>query len=264
MAPGQRSDDNAKPFNVIINPPATPTDTRKSEPTDLSMVLSVLRQRCPSLEETTAIALAHIWKHEVDSILSQAIDFSLEKAAVWLHVQLRDEIALEWTNLTACVLNLIIDHKLRLTACEKLDPETELIGASSPAGQEKIRNTALNIAHGFWIKKLEEWHTRSRDLLEIQGTQRSGRGGKVVMAGQPLDKVTVNYHYIPSFTNRPWADANGGVVVFSRGLDGTVRGTLRPYASWARASFLYSQGLEDQLAAIEGDAKRPYRKLLHF
>ena len=214
------------------------------------------------MDENTAAALAHAWKYEINSILQRMTEYSLERAGFWLHIQLRDEIAFEFTILMLGVVDLVVEHKLEHTPWEQLDPEVEVHAASSPAGYEKIWNTAKNIAEDGWIKKLQQWQERSRRLLENEGAVRSRKSSEILLPGQQPGKITTENHYVPSFTNRPWADSHGKIIVYARALGGNVKGVPRSYGTWGRVSFLYSQSLEDQLSAIEGDTKRPYEKLL--
>ncbi|HEX9944707.1 MAG TPA: DUF4238 domain-containing protein [Thermoanaerobaculia bacterium] len=250
------------PDDVIIRKPENEESLATPEPTSLERVLDALRKRCPGVDEKKAIALAHVWKHEIDSILRQMLDYSHKRAGFCLHVQLRDEITFDFTLLMLAVINMVVEHKLKLMSCEQLDPEAEIQAASSPKGCEKIRNTAKDLAEGIWIKKLERWQERTRRLLENQDAVRIRKSSEILLSRQRPSKVSTANHYVPSFTNRPWADSCGKVVVYSRKLDGHVKGVPRSYGSWGRASFLYSQALENQLSAIEGDAKRPWEKLL--
>jgi hypothetical protein len=247
---------------MIISPPQALNLDAEPGPASLSLVLAALRRRCQAMEEQTAISLAHVWKHEIDSILTLVLEYSSEQSGAALHVQLRDEMVSEFTRLTFWLIDTVINDKLRSTSCDQLDPVADLRAASSTAGLDKIRNTAKFVAGEIWLKQLAKWRERTERLLEAQGSVRLLRNRKILLAGQGASKVTTANHYIPSFTNRPWADAGGNVIIYSRALDGGVKGVLKPFSSWGRAYFLYSQRLEDQLSAIERDAKGPYDKLV--
>jgi len=51
-------------------------------------------------------------------------------------------------------------------------------------------------------------------------------------------------------------------MVFSLAIGGSVTAKIRPVRKWGKEDFLYSQGLERYFSLVEGDAKRPYEKLI--
>lgn len=245
-----------------IKLPEIRPEKSSSGPVDLGIVLATLERKCPGIARARADALAHVWKYEIDGIIHEMFRCAEEKTGFSFHIQLKDEVVFELVRLGMHLAEVVIDFKLKNCACDQLDPEVELAEASSPTGQERIRNTGRVYAEGAWIKLTEAWQKQTKRLLEIDGLPRVFKRSEILLPGQGSAKVTTDNHYIPGFTNRPWADVHGKIMVYSRGLDGNVLAISRGYLSWGKASFLYSQDLENQLSAIESDASRPHEKLL--
>ncbi len=80
---------------------------------------------------------------------------------------------------------------------------------------------------------------------------------------RPAHDGSRRQHFSSAFSNKYWASADK-VRVYELGVDGIVRGKDVRARSWGQESFLYSQGLEHLLSLVEGDAGKPYKKLLQM
>jgi hypothetical protein len=58
-----------------------------------------------------------------------------------------------------------------------------------------------------------------------------------------------------------WADRNGEVSLFSRGIGGNLRSEKVGHGTWSFELNLYSEALEEYLGVLESDASKPYQKL---
>lgn len=74
---------------------------------------------------------------------------------------------------------------------------------------------------------------------------------------------TTHNHYSPIFTNRPWANDDGHIILlrWDAGSKSVVRGRTGP-REWGAEKHLYPQMLEEALARFEGIVAQVYRKLL--
>lgn len=73
---------------------------------------------------------------------------------------------------------------------------------------------------------------------------------------------TKENHYSPKFANKYWANNNGLMVKYTKGLTGQLKKSRTGPVEWGQESYLYPQNIEDALARFERTIAPIYKKLL--
>jgi hypothetical protein len=125
--------------------------------------------------------------------------------------------------------------------------------------QQRIENTARICADRIWKRFLDDWSRRFPPVVEHA---RSEQEPKSLFAPRKFSGVK-DMHYSPRFSNEYCAlGAGTRIRIHWRGVAERIRSRDPGYRSWGSEPFLYSQMLEHFFGLIEGDASRPYIKLL--
>jgi hypothetical protein len=217
-----------------------------------------LADKCPSCERKRLDALVAVWSRELELILKRMFTICAEGAPLRLPEEVRHEAAFELARLTLWLEDKIVAVRTSATPIDELDPETEERSVNSPEGQQRIDNTARMCAEQIWKRLQEDWWKRFPAIRKAPA-----RRGKILTASGRSQGVR-QQHFSPAFSNKLWAnEPDKKVTVYARGVDNKITSKHVPYRSWGRESFIYSQKLEQLFGLIEGDAKKPYTKLLN-
>jgi hypothetical protein len=190
----------------------------------------------------------------------EVIEYSEEAVGFGIHYQLRDEVSFEFARLLLWLTDVLVSKRLtEAGGCCGLQIAGQEMACASSTAKERVENTARNLSEA-WSQRVREWQRRSQTLIGRENATRKRRA-RMVLPGK-AHSVVIHNHYVPAVSNKPWADKNGNVTEYSRGLDGRVRSKVVGYTQWGGFDYLYSAKLEEQFSAIEGDAKTPTNKLL--
>ena len=223
---------------------------------DDTLFAEVVR-RCPNIDRATAHNLTRVWSGLLDRIISRMFDICESEVGLALHIDQRPDAAFELANLLLFLGRGILDEKAKLKPLFEYDPESEAALLETKDEQAKIDRTARNAADAVWKPLIAKWR-KQRPLIESPG--QSGKPPRLRKPAKPPYRE--HMHYVPQFTTRQWTcKRSGKFLAYRIGVDGEVR--VEPAAAklWGAAPSLYTQGLEDLLGLIEGDARRPYEKL---
>jgi hypothetical protein len=212
-------------------------------------------RRCPKIDRVRAHNLARAWSRLQDRIISRMFDLCEKEVGLSLHISQRPDAAFELAKLLMFLGGRILDEKARLKPLADYNPASEVALLESVDERAKINLTARNLADCVWKPLIAKWR-KQWPLIETPG--QSGRRPRVRKAvKRPFRE---HLHYVPQFTTRQWAKS-GRFLAYTIGVDGEVWATATPAKHWGVAPSLYTQGLEDLLGLIEGDAREPYDKL---
>ncbi len=225
----------------------------------LKYMVNEIMQRDPGVTGPQAEALAYIWDSEITEIITASLDM-VPDDAMMVYPEIKDELALRFANLRLNMANSVLNAKDKEKALSSFDPEEEALAVRSPKSRERVFNTARNVHAGCWCPLFKRWNA-----------MRSARGPSTaprVFAGRAIftpetesNRTRTRYnHFIPRFVTKKWADINGEVLLFSRGIGEELVGRRAGHTTWAKETNLYSQRIEDLLGGIECDATSPYRK----
>src|SRR5437016_4089903 len=95
--------------------------------------------------------LAAVWTRELELILERMFKICSENAPLHLPENVRHEAVLELARLVLWLEDWIIATKTGAASIELVDPQEEALGIESPAGRERIENTARNCAERIWM-----------------------------------------------------------------------------------------------------------------
>ena len=190
-----------------------------------------------------------------------SMEFTQGKLNASFHFMLRDEIRLFYAQ-HLYHLGTVVVAKNGERGLAALDPQQELSRATGPMGKEKIRNTARVYADHILVPMHEKWYSRTQALIELQSKPAILPPRSIWTPDKGRQTRTRRNHYIPRFSTKHWANSRNEVMVFSRGLDGSVKAEPQRVASWAAELNLYPQHIEDYFSSVEKHAAGVYRKLL--
>ncbi|WP_334396224.1 DUF4238 domain-containing protein [Bradyrhizobium sp. AZCC 2289] len=222
------------------------------------LIFSELVRRCPALDRVTAYRLASVWSALQGRIVARMFDICEAEMGASLHIDQRAEAAFELSRLLLFLSGRILDEKAKQKALSEHDPDDEAALLETKEEQAKIDATARNMADGVWKPLLAKWRKR-RPLVEMPG--QAAKRSKLVKPAKSVFRK--HMHYVPQSTTKQWASAKSGkFTVYKIGADGEVKAEATTAKLWGAAPSLYTQGLEHLLGLIEGDARRPYQKLV--
>ncbi len=135
-----------------------------------------------------------------------------------------------------------------------IDVEHERAECLEGNGVDAIENTAQNLAAGVWTKKYDErWGPKSEAALAKEAKPKTT---------QLSIKPVGDNHFVPRwFVKQYWA-RDARLRRFRKKVDGTWAAGYVGSGGWAYSKHLYSHKREAYFQLVEGDAKRPIKKLL--
>lgn len=217
------------------------------------MILSQIRKIDSMAPEKLAREISVIWEDILHSIIKEMLDYAKPQIGN-LHVNLREEMALEIARLMLFISERIISDRLNGRLIAEINPVLEREQCFSEAGRNKISKTAIDCAEHIWLKKYRErWKPKTEAALKKEKTKKNT---KIVPK-----KVEEN-HFIPkSFIKKYWSE---GQFVY-KGIKSSIEVEKKnriPLGSWGFRINLYSDHLEAYFSLVEGDAARPIEMLL--
>ena len=224
------------------------------------LIFAELIRRCPALDRVTAYRLARIWSALQDRIVVHMFDICETEMGASLHIDQRAEAAFELSRLLLFLSGRILDEKAKQKALSEHDPDGEAALLETKEEQAKIKAIARNMADGVWKPLLTKWRKR-RPLIDMPG--QAAKRSKLIKPAKSVFRK--HMHYVPQSTTKQWAAARSGkFTVYKIGVDGEVKAKAKASTAklWGAAPSLYTQSLEHLLGLIEGDARRPYEKLV--
>ena len=177
---------------------------------------------------------------------------SLEDAAP-LHINLREDMALELAQLLLWLSERIIERRTDGYEFSDIDPVEERKACLGPEGVKTITGTAHLAYEQIWKRKMDErWKPKSAKVIEREESPRSA-----TLAIKPVGKN----HFIPRWFIRDLWAVDGKVLRWRRTEAGWTSARCG-FGEWGYRHNLYSDRLEAYFALLEGDAKRPIEMLL--
>ena len=198
--------------------------------------------------------VAQVWESVVDSIIKEMFAYA-EPHIGELHINLREEMALELAKLISFISERVIADRLNGRTIKEIDPKIEHEQCFSENGREKISSTAKNCAEAVRLKIYNErWKLKTEAALKKEKNKKQTR---------IVPKQVEENHFIPkSFIKKYWAE---GQFVYKniKKSDGSIEKDRIPVGSWGYRRNLYSDHLEAYFSLLEGDAIRPIQMLLN-
>ncbi len=215
-----------------------------------NLIFEIDPNTCPN----KAKRLAEIWD-EVVSLIIQEMLTRAEPMMKSIHVNLREELALELAKLSYFLSQKVVLDRTNGRVIKNIDTDVESKQCFGPEGMAKISTTAENITNQIWLKKYaERWKPKTEAALRKEkGKKRTS------IVPKPVERN----HFIPkSFIKRYWAE--GSVVFRTRKAPARLTEKQKTsVGSWGYRPNLYSDQLEAYFSLLEGDAVRPIQMLLN-
>lgn len=211
-------------------------------------------KRYPEADAKKVSALSELWDQVLHRIIEKMIELSSPKMTE-LHINLREEMALELAMLQLSLGEKIINERLGNQFPNDINVEVELKAYFGESGVERINNTAKILAEHIWLKKYNErWKPKSLAAIRKEKSPK-----KVKLAIEPKE----DDHFIPkSFIKRYWSE-NGKIRRYKIDPQGRFIFNLISFGQWGFIKNLYSDRLEAYFGLIEGDAVQPISMLLN-
>lgn len=218
------------------------------------MILSQIQKIDSTAPVELIEEISAIWNEVVSLIVQQMLEYA-ELHIGELHINLREEMALELAKLISFLSEKVVSERMNGRLITEIKPEVEREQCFSEVGRSKISTTARNCAERIWIKKYKErWKPKTEAALK---KDKAGRKKTKIIP----QKVEEN-HFIPkSYIKRYWSE---GVHIY-KGIKapGVVGRKIRiPLGSWGFRVNLYSDHLEAYFGLLEGDATKPIEMVL--
>ena len=217
-------------------------------------ILDVIMRLDSSANEQKAQDLAEVWQGVVEAIIKEMLLVSQSEVEE-IHIDLREEMALEIARLTAFLSEKVVGERLAERKVEQIKQQEEITECFSDNGKERISNTAKVCADNIWIKKYHErWLPKTKAMFE-----REREPKRTVLKPKKVD----DNHFIPkSFIRRYWSE---GQWAFKnvKTRSGLIEQKKIPLGNWGFRKNLYSDHLEAYFSLLEGDAVRPIEMLLN-
>lgn len=217
-------------------------------------MLKNIQKHDPSASPDKAEKIAVVWDEVVSSIIKEMLARA-EPHMVDLHIDLREEMALELAKLISFLSTKVVADRISGRVVKDIDPQVEREQCFSPKGREKISVTAQNCADEIWLRKYtERWKPKTEAALRKEKKQKRT---------SIVPKRVEENHFIPkSFIKRYWSE---GQFIYRtiKGPEGLDEKIKTPVGSWGFRPNLYSDHLEAYFGLLEGDAVRPIQMLLN-
>jgi len=208
----------------------------------------------PAASPEKAEQLAKVWDEVVSSIIEEMLVRAKPHMGD-LHIDLREEMALELAKLIAFISEKVIADRMSGRIVNDIDPEFERKQCFDVKGKERISNTAQNCADGIWLRRYEErWKPKTESALRKEKKQK-----KKSVTPKQVDEN----HFIPkSFIKRYWSEGQF-VYKSTKTSNGLEEKKQTPLGRWGFRKNLYSDNLEAYFGLLEGDAVRPIQMMLN-
>lgn len=217
-----------------------------------------LQNQFPDCDPAHLKALAALWTRELEMIVARMFEICAEGGAVQLPEAARHEAVFELAKLSLWLEEKIVSAKTSKASIQDIDPVAEQQLIATAEERERIENTARNCADAIWKRFHDKWWNQ----YPAVETGRK-RGSKLSFGHGPSSSGVQVQHFSPVFSNKLWASGSGRKVrVYSVDVADRVTSKDVGYRSWGHESFIYSQQLERLFGLVEGDAQKPYMKLL--
>ena len=218
------------------------------------MSLSYILKNDPTASADSAAEVAVVLEEVVNAIVEEMLEYSSPQMKE-IHIDLREEMALELAKLVSFISNKVVDDRLKGRAIAQVDSQSLRTQCFDEEGKSKISNTAKICAEHVWLKKYNErWKPKTDAALKTEKIQKKTRISP---------KRVKNNHFIPrSFIKRYWSE---GQFVYRniKGSDGLIEKKRALVGSWGFRKNLYSDYLEAYFGLLEGDAVKPIQMILN-
>lgn len=220
----------------------------------MSMTSSIIIKKHPGSRSSDVAKVAVIWDEVVSLIIQKMIEYSAKQIPA-LHINLREEMALELAKLTLFVSEKVVDKRLNGRLLADIDEATERDECFNEEGLKKIEQTALNMLNGVWVKLYNErWKKKSEAFLAKDENLKITK-----ISPKPVE----DNHFVPkSFIRRYWSSGQH-VFKFTKIANSNIKKAKLGLGQWGFAKNLYSDYLEAYFGLLEGDAVRPMEMLLN-
>lgn len=220
----------------------------------MGMTSSFVLNKCPESQSSDVAKVSAIWDDVVSLIIQKMLEYSTNKIRA-LHVNLREEMALELAKLALFISEKVVDDRLHGRLLTDINETTERDECFSEDGLKKIEQTAENIANGVWVKQYNErWKRKSESYFAKE---------KKPKRTEIKPKPAKDNHFIPkSFIRRYWSSGQH-VFKFTKLENGKINKEKIGLGQWGFVENLYSDHLEAYFGLLEGDAVRPMEMLLN-
>jgi len=220
----------------------------------MSMTASIISKKFPNSKPPDVARVSGIWDEVVVLIIQKMIEHSTKQIPA-LHINLREEMALELAKLILFVSERIVEQRLTGRSLSDIDEVTERNECFNEDGLKKIEQTALNMLTGVWLKLYNErWKKKSEAFIEKDKNPKPTK-----ISPKPVE----DNHFIPkSFIKRYWSSGQH-VFKFAKIPNNKIKKSKIGIGQWGFAKNLYSDHLEAYFALLEGDALRPIEMLLN-
>jgi len=217
------------------------------------MTSSFLLNKCPDVHMPDVEKVSAILDDVVSMIIQKMLEYSAKEIQP-IHINLREEMALELEKLTLFVSEKVVNDRLNGRSISEVDVIAERDECFSEGGIKKIEQTAENIAKSVWVKLYNERWKRQTESLLVK--EKSPKKGKIT------PKTVEDNHFIPkSFIKRYWSSGQH-IFRFSKLENEEYRQDKIGLGQWGFVKNLYSDHLEAYLGLLENDAVKPMEKLL--
>lgn len=220
----------------------------------MSASRSALDLLSPTATHERLPELCSIWDSVADLIVQRSLDLAAPQMPN-LHINLREEMILEFARLTLAMARWVVEDRLSARALASIVVEQEREECFGEKGMARIDVTARLASEHIWLRRYSErWEPKTRAMLE---REKNPKTTKLVR------KEVHTNHYIPkSFLRTYWAAANDKVLRFRRADSGDFTQDAISFGRWGHRENLYGDRLEAYFGLIEGDALPCIEKLL--
>jgi hypothetical protein len=191
----------------------------------------------------------------VDAIVERTFELSEASGRIAVHVAGRPAHIDALARLTLCLVDAVVQKRMGGREVRTVDVAAEREYLGTDYARETAENTARGTVVPVWNRHYDE--LQRRYPLIVTPVTPTGRS----LTLKPTARTKKN-HYVPEFTNRPWADADGQVRELHNAPGGGITSRVRSYGDWGYEFFLYPQWLENDFHHVETRAAEAYRKLL--
>lgn len=220
----------------------------------MSMTASVIYKKIPNSKPLDVARVSVIWDEVVAQIIQKMIEHSAKQIPS-LHINLREEMALELAKLISFVSEKVVEQRIAGRSLHDIDEKTERNECFNEDGLKKIEQTALNILNGVWLKKYNErWKKKSEAFIEKDKYPKL-----IKISPKPVE----DNHFIPkSFIKRYWS-CGQHIFKFTKIPNNKIKKSKIGVGQWGFVKNLYFDHLEAYFDLLEGDAVRPIEMLLN-
>lgn len=218
------------------------------------MILSQIQKIDSTAPVELTEEISAIWDEVVSLIVQQMLEYAAPHIGE-LHINLREEMALELAKLMSFLSEKVISDRMNGRLIAEIKPEVEREQCFSDAGRNKISTTARSCAEHIWVKKYKErWKLKTEAALN---KDKAGRKKATIIP----QKVKENHFIQKSYIKRYWSE-DAFIYKCIKTPDGVEQKIRTPLGSWGFRVNLYSDHLEAYFGLLEGDATKPIEMVL--